>query len=113
MKAIVLKEGAIGSSWWSKTANDNLDVVFAPAHKDTKGDLKVVDTTGAGDCFTGAFAVRYAECKNVFDSLCFANFSAYLCVTKVGAQNSPTRQEVEKLMKENPICSKAAAEEYE
>lgn len=98
MKSIVLKEGSLGSSWWSKqqtegapTASDNLNVIFAPAHSDKTGEFKVIDTTGAGDCFTGAFAVKYAECLNIFDSLCFANFAAYICTTKVGAQNAPTR----------------------
>lgn len=126
LKAIVLKEGSIGSSWWSKqtveeatqkglptAASGNLNVTFAPAHSDKTGDMPVIDTTGAGDCFTGAFAVKYAECLDVFESLCFANFAAYICTTKVGAQNAPERSEVEKLMQENPICPKEATSQYE
>ena len=57
---------------------------------------KVIDTTGAGDAFNGAFAFALAnEFKNK-DALIFANKVAGISTTKVGAANSmPTIKEVE------------------
>ena len=41
--------------------------------------VQVVDTTGAGDCFTGAYAVAILEGKKPEDALNFAgNFSSNL-----------------------------------
>jgi ribokinase len=57
----------------------------------------VVDTTGAGDAFNGAFAFALAnEYKNK-DALIFANKVAGISTTKLGAANSmPTIEEVNK-----------------
>ena len=56
-------------------------------------DVKVVDTTGAGDSFTGGLLYRLTRKENPFDftkeslekDLEFANAVASLCVTKRGA----------------------------
>lgn len=59
--------------------------------------LKVdaVDTTAAGDAFSGALAVALAEGKDLKDAAGFAAKVAALSVTRMGAQPSlPTRQEV-------------------
>jgi ribokinase len=57
---------------------------------------KVVDTTAAGDCFTGALAVALAEGCNLERAAKFANVVASLCVERRGAQPSlPTRAEVD------------------
>ena len=55
------KEGAKGSSLYYKK-EDELACIKVPAYefKDYEG-LAVVDTTGAGDAFTGAFAVGLLE----------------------------------------------------
>lgn len=59
--------------------------------------LSVVDTTGAGDCFTGAFAVGILEGKSDAEAMKFAAAAAALCIQRQGAIPSlPTRQEVEK-----------------
>jgi ribokinase len=56
----------------------------------------VVDTTAAGDCFTGALAVALAEGASMTDAALFANAAAALSVTRPGAQPSlPTRAELE------------------
>ncbi len=57
--------------------------------------VNVVDTTAAGDAFTGSLAVGVGQGHNLFDSAIFANRAAALCVTKRGAQPSmPTMEEV-------------------
>ena len=58
-----------------------------------------VDTTAAGDCFTGALAVALGEGKSLADAAAFANAAAALSVTKSGAQSSlPSRFEVEEFL---------------
>lgn len=60
----------------------------------------VVDTTGAGDCFNGAFVSRIARGQNLEDSCNFANVAASISVEKFGAQTAmPTIEEVEDRMK--------------
>lgn len=55
-----------------------------------------VDTTAAGDCFTGALAVAFAETRSISQAVAFANAAASISVTRIGAQSSmPTRVEVD------------------
>ena len=57
--------------------------------------VKVVDTTGAGDCFCGAFAAGLAAGESVDAALENANWAAALSVTKAGAGPSlPTAAEL-------------------
>ena len=57
-----------------------------------------IDTTAAGDCFTGAMAVGLAEGLSLDDAARFASRAAALSVTRLGAQPSlPTRAEVDGL----------------
>lgn len=59
---------------------------------------KAVDTTGAGDCFCGAFCTALAEGKSVKDSILFANCAAGISVTRMGASSSmPTREETDSI----------------
>ena len=48
----------------------------------------VVDTTGAGDCFTAAFAVAHVRGRSVEAALAFASAAASLCIQKKGAMTS-------------------------
>lgn len=58
--------------------------------------VEAVDTTAAGDCFTGALAVALAEGRPLPEALPFACAAAGLAVTRPGAQASmPSRAEVE------------------
>lgn len=57
--------------------------------------VKVVDTTGAGDCFVGALAAQLAGGKPLGDALVYANAAASICVQRTGAAPSmPTAAEV-------------------
>jgi ribokinase len=59
--------------------------------------LEVVDTTGAGDCFTAAFAVAMLEGKSDQEAMAWASKAAALCIQSAGAIPSmPTRAAMEK-----------------
>ena len=84
--AVVLTLGAVGCV---VATPDGVEIVPAPF-------VRALDTTAAGDCFTGALAGEIARGKSLRDAVAFAQFAAALSVTKAGAQSSlPTRTEVE------------------
>lgn len=61
--------------------------------------VPVVDTTGAGDTFNGAFAVGRCEGMGVKEAIRFANAAAALSIGKIGAQGGmPWRDEVEDML---------------
>ncbi len=63
--------------------------------------VDAVDTTAAGDAFTGSLAVGLARGEGIADAAHFANHVAALSVTRMGAQSSmPSTEEVESFMKE-------------
>ena len=56
----------------------------------------VVDTTGAGDCFTAAFSVALLDGSDPAAALKYATAAAALCVQARGAMSSlPLRRDVE------------------
>ena len=60
---------------------------------------KVIDTSGAGDAFSGAFATALCEEKSISDSIKFANAFAGISTTRIGTANSmPSREEIDKLL---------------
>ena len=61
-----------------------------------KLSVPVVDTTGAGDAFNGAFTVALSKNKNYKEAIEFASLVAGISVTREGAANSmPTIEEIE------------------
>ncbi|KAE8884193.1 hypothetical protein PF005_g21814 [Phytophthora fragariae] len=65
---------------------------------------KVVDTTGAGDCYRGAFAVAFAEGREVQDCMARAAAASALCVQRAGALPSlPSGDEVVAFLKEHGL----------
>ena len=61
--------------------------------------VPVVDTTGAGDTFNGAFATARCEGLAIKEAIRFANAAAALSVGKIGAQGGmPWRKEVEEML---------------
>ena len=68
--------------------------VHVPTYK-----VKVVETTGAGDAFNGAFAVAIGEGRSPVEAARFGCATAALSVTKAGtAPSMPMRAEIEALM---------------
>lgn len=62
--------------------------------------VKPVDTTAAGDVFSGALAVAINEGKTVGEAVVFANAASALSVTRPGAQSScPSRAEIETMLR--------------
>ncbi|CEG49213.1 ribokinase [Plasmopara halstedii] len=71
-------------------------------HQKSFTALKVVDTTGAGDCYRGAFAVALAEGRDVQECMIRATAASALCVQRFGALTSlPTGDEIEVFLREN------------
>ncbi|MGE5614260.1 MAG: ribokinase [Bacillota bacterium] len=63
-------------------------------------EVRVVDTTAAGDSFTGALAVALTNGKSIDEAVDFANIVGTLTVMKKGAQTSlPYIQEVEEFLR--------------
>jgi len=61
--------------------------------------VQPVDTTGAGDAFTGALAVALGEGQDLSEAARFANTAAGICVTRHGtAPSMPSRAEVDALI---------------
>jgi sugar/nucleoside kinase (ribokinase family) len=70
-------------------------VLTVPAY-----DVEVVDTTGAGDSYLGAFMVGYyLEGMSIGEAMKFASAAAAFTCTKLGARSSPTRDQVDRLVK--------------
>ena len=61
---------------------------------------EIVETTGAGDAFTGGFAVALAEKKSLVEAVRFGCAVAGISVTRAGtAPSMPFRDEVDALLK--------------
>ncbi|MEE2727257.1 MAG: PfkB family carbohydrate kinase, partial [Candidatus Latescibacterota bacterium] len=60
----------------------------------------VVETTGAGDAFNGAFAVALSEGMSAVDAVRFGCATAAISVTRPGtAPSMPTRDEAKQLLR--------------
>ena len=67
------------------------EILFQPAFPAT-----AIDTTAAGDTYSGYFLADLADGKNVSNALKNASLAAAICVTRKGAAPSiPCREEVE------------------
>lgn len=71
--------------------NDDYKTVKVEAYQ-----VPVVDTTGAGDTFNGALAVKLISGSSIVDSIKFANKASAFKIQKTGAQTGmPTKKEME------------------
>ena len=77
----------------------NGETVYCPAKK-----VKVIDTTAAGDTFTGYFLAALTDGKTPRRCLEEAAAAAAIAVSRLGASASiPERSEVEKLLNDSPV----------
>ena len=73
---------------------DKKDILFQPAF-----EVKAIDTTAAGDTYSGYFLADLAGGKNISDALKDASLAASICVTRKGAAPSiPYKKEIENLI---------------
>jgi ribokinase len=87
--SVVITKGAAGA-WFFDGGNER--------HVETHR-VEVVDATGAGDAFCGAYAVAWAEGRPVDERLAWASAAGASAVTRAGAaQAMPTRADVESLL---------------
>lgn len=85
VKELIVTLGSKGSLYINKE-----DMIFKKSYK-----VEAIDTTAAGDSYTGALAVAFASNKSVEDAMDFASKVGALTVTKEGAQSSlPTLEDV-------------------
>ncbi|CAA0815899.1 pfkB-like carbohydrate kinase family protein [Striga hermonthica] len=91
VKQVLVKLGAKGSALFTQGKETlKQPIISAP---------KIIDTTGAGDTFTAAFAVALVEGKSKTECLQFAAAAASLCVQVKGAIPSmPDRDSVLNLL---------------
>ncbi|HXD28248.1 MAG TPA: ribokinase [Arthrobacter sp.] len=87
---VVVTLGAHGS-----VVLDQEDDAGAPITRIAPTRVRAVDTTGAGDAFTGAIATRLAAGERLADAAAFASVAAALAATHKGTQAAyPTAAEV-------------------
>ena len=86
VKELIVTLGSKGSLYINKEKS-----MFKKAYK-----VEAVDTTAAGDSYTGALAVALSQDKNIEDAMDFASKVGALSVLKEGAQSSlPILEDVE------------------
>ena len=86
IKELIVTLGSKGSLYINEEKS-----FFKSAYK-----VEAVDTTAAGDSFTGALAVALSNNKNISESMDFASKVGALSVMKEGAQSSlPTLKDVD------------------
>lgn len=85
VKELIVTLGSKGSLYINKEKS-----MFKKAYK-----VEAVDTTAAGDSYTGALAVALSKDKNIEEAMDFASKVGALSVLKEGAQSSlPTLEDV-------------------
>lgn len=85
VKELIVTLGSKGSLYINKEKS-----MFKKAYK-----VEAIDTTAAGDSYTGALAVALSQDKNIEDAMDFASKVGALSVLKEGAQSSlPTLEDV-------------------
>lgn len=86
----VITQGSAGGVYWHK----------GKTYRYSAFDSPIVDTTGAGDCFHGAFCYAIAAGYSPHDSVRFASAAGVLNCRKLGGRAGlPTYEEVENLLR--------------
>jgi ribokinase len=92
IKSIIITAGEKGVFY-----NDDDEVFYKPTKR-----VQAVDTTAAGDVFSGALAVSLSQGKSIEESISYCMAASLISVTRRGAQASiPYDDEVGQYLKEN------------
>ncbi|NBB97028.1 MAG: ribokinase [Alphaproteobacteria bacterium] len=87
VETVIVTKGAEGASWHARGTPE----IHVPAMA-----VDAVDTTGAGDCFTGALAAALDEAMSPQDAMRFATVAAGVQVGRAGTAGAmPTRAEID------------------
>lgn len=84
VNTVIVKVGAMGSIVWTPTETELLEGYVIDG---------VVDSTGAGDAFTAAFASAILRGDDIKHAARYANVAGALVATSVGAQSSALTHE--------------------
>lgn len=96
-KYIVLKLGGRGAGVYDCEKGGEVTVI--PSY-----DIKVVDTTSAGDAFTAAMTLEYIRSGDIYRACRYGNVVGALTVSRAGAGDSiPTEEECETFISERGI----------
>ena len=89
LSAVVLTLGQQGVLTYTQTQMTHLPAIA----------VETVDTTGAGDAFSGALATALAEDRELVEAVKFANAAGAAAVTTLGATPSmPKREKIEEIL---------------
>lgn len=92
VEVVIVTLGELGS-----VLVNNGGVIFQSAF-----EVDVVDTTGAGDTFVGAYSAAILKENSIAEALLYATAAAGLAVTKLGAQPSiPSHEEIQEFLYKN------------
>jgi ribokinase len=85
----------LGAAGASVTMQHETVLVAAP-------EVEVVDTTGAGDTFCGAFAEALDRGEDTVDAVAWATHAGALATTAVGARTAmPTRSDIQRRIRKH------------
>ena len=89
-RVLAVTEGSRGATIYSEGIEQHVPAFLPPA---------VVDTTGAGDVWTAAFAIRFMETRNIAEAGRFASAAGAICVSRRGLRGVPeSRREIEQML---------------
>src|SRR2546426_7879185 len=93
---VIVTLGAKGVAFYEKGKMTMMDSVSLE-----KLGKTIVNTTGSGDAFVGAFAAQKILRKNDTEALRYANVAGALKATKTETRGSPNKKKLEKAYKKN------------
>ena len=93
-KVVLLTRGGEGTDIYTPGGVESV-----PAFR---GETEVVDTTGAGDCYTAGFFFRYARTQDLAAAVRFGSMAAYHVIQQRGGvvtRRMPTSAQVEEALR--------------
>jgi hypothetical protein len=89
-RVLAVTQGGHGATIYSEGSEKHVPA-FLPQ--------QVVDTTGAGDVWAAAFAIRFLETRSITEAGRFASAAGAICVSRRGLRGVPeSRREIEQML---------------